>query len=76
MSPRRTTFPVPRPLIVNTSSTGIKNAFSISRLGCGTCSSTAAINFMIACAPNSPGSPSNALSALPRMIGISSPGNS
>ena len=38
--------------------------------------STASINCKIAPSPNSPLSPSNARSALPRIIGVSSPGNS
>ena len=38
---------VPRPVIVNTSSIGIKNGFSVSRSGCGMYVSTAVINSKI-----------------------------
>ena len=65
---------VPRPVIVKTSSTGMRNGFSISRTGCGIDSSTAFISSMT----DSPhlASPSSALSAETRTIGASSPGNS
>jgi len=75
---------VPRPVIVNTSSTGIKNALSTSRTGVGMYPSTASNN------PHTPSthtsSPrtnpgfavnaSNARNADPRTTGTSSPGNS
>ena len=61
-------------MIVNTSSTGIKNGLSVSRVGVGIYESTAAINSWIA--GTHFGSPSNAFKADPRMIGVSSPGNS
>ncbi len=67
---------VPRPLIENTSSTGIRNGLSISRFGSGMKLSIASISFWIAGVPSSPVSPSSAFSALPRMIGVSSPGKS
>ena len=66
---------VPRPVIVNTSSTGIRNGLSISRTGSGMNESHASISFWIDCVPYSESSPSSALSAEPRMIGVSSPGN-
>ena len=54
---------VPRPEMVNTSSTGIRNGLSISRFGSGTKLSSAAISAMIDGSPSSPASPSSALSA-------------
>jgi hypothetical protein len=65
---------VPRPEIVNTSSTGIRNGLSISRLGSGMKLSSASISFSTDGSPSSPGSPSSAFSALPRTIGVLSPG--
>ncbi len=65
---------VPRPEIVNTSSTGIRNGLSISRFGSGMNVSHASISFMIDGSPSSPASPSSAFSALPRTIGVVSPG--
>ena len=63
---------VPRPLIENTSSTGIKNGLSKSRTGSGIKSSTAFINSLID--SSYLGSPSEAFKADPRMIGVVSPG--
>ena len=65
---------VPRPVIVKTSSTGMRNGLSISRSGVGMQSSTASISSMID-SPHS-ASPSSALSAETRTTGRSSPGNS
>ena len=65
---------VPRPVIVNTSSIGIKNGLSTSRSGSVMKESTASINSTIF-SPHS-ASPSNAFNALTRTIGVSSPGNS
>ena len=65
---------VPRPVIVNTSSTGIRYGLSSSRTGSGMNESHASISFWIDCAPYSDVSPSSALSAEPRMIGVVSPG--
>src|SRR5207249_140401 len=65
---------VPRPVIENTSSTGIKNGLSTSRCGIGTCVSNASNNSQIS--PTAPASPSNARNADPRITGTSSPGNS
>ena len=47
----RPVMTVPRPVMVKTSSTGIRNGLSISRSGCGMCSSTASISSMIDVAP-------------------------
>ena len=66
---------VPRPEIENTSSTGIRNGFSMSRLGCGIhavqrfdqLDDRSARRFR-------DWSPSSAFSAEPLMIGVSSPG--
>src|SRR5207248_8382409 len=65
---------VPRPVMENTSSTGIRNGFSTSRFGTGmllskaaSSSSTLSVHFL---------SPSSAFKAAPRIIGTSSPGNS
>jgi len=52
---------VPRPVIVKTSSTGMRNGFSVSRTGSGTDSSTAAMSSRTF-APHS-ASPSSAFSA-------------
>ncbi len=65
---------VPRPVIVNTSSTGIRNGLSMSRAGSGTYSSTAAISSRIFGVHSA--SPSSAFSAEPRTTGRSSPGKS
>ena len=63
--------------MLNTSSIGSKNGLSISRFGSGTYASTAAINSKMHFASALFGSSlSSAFNALPRMIGISSPGNS
>src|SRR5207249_68090 len=64
---------VPRPEIVNTSSTHIKNALSTSRRGSGMKLSTASLNCKIAPSPNSPLSPSNARNALPRPVHLRRP---
>src|SRR5512139_3855912 len=67
---------VPRPDMLNTSSTGSKNGLSTSRTGSGTYWSTASINSNIHRASPLPASSlSNAFNALPRTIGVSSPGN-
>ena len=65
---------VPRPVIVNTSSTGIKNGLSVGRSGVGIYSSTISINSRIFFLASS--SPSNAFKAEPRTTGMSSPGKS
>ena len=52
---------VPRPVIVNTSSIGIKNGLSNSRTGSGIDASAASINSMIFACHSS--SPSNAFNA-------------
>ena len=65
---------VPRPVIVNTSSIGIKNGLSKSRCGSGMNVSAASINSItLACHS---ASPSNAFNADTRTTGASSPGNS
>jgi len=64
---------VPRPVIENTSSIGIRNGLSRSRVGSGTKLSTASINSVIPAVHA--GSPSSALSADTRTTGVSSPGN-
>ena len=65
---------VPRPEIENTSSTGIRNGLSMSRLGSGMYASSASTSLMIDGTPISLWSPSSAFSAEPLMIGVSSPG--
>ena len=65
---------VPRPVIVKTSSTGMRNGLSISRSGCGIAVSTAFMSSM-SLSPHS-ASPSSAFSAETRTTGRSSPGNS
>jgi hypothetical protein len=65
---------VPRPEIVNTSSTGIRNGLSISRFGSGMKVSSASISLAMAGSPTSVASPSSALSAEPRTMGVLSPG--
>ncbi len=68
---------VPRPVIENTSSTGIRNGLSRSRFGSGTELSTASISSQIALQSSESGSSdSSAFKALPRITGTSSPGNS
>ena len=76
----RSTLPVttvPRPLMVNTSSMGIKNSLSMGRSGSGMYSSTESINSMILLFHSSSRPPvvSRLFKALPRVMGISSPGN-
>jgi hypothetical protein len=61
-------------VIVNTSSIGIKNGRSTSRVGSGIAESTASINETIESAH--PESPSSAFNADTRTTGMSSPGNS
>ncbi len=65
---------VPRPVIVKTSSIGMRNGLSISRSGCGMYSSTAFISSMSD--SDHFASPSRALSAETRTTGRSSPGYS
>ena len=65
---------VPRPVIVNTSSIGIRNGLSTSRVGSGMYESTASMSSRIFGVHS--GSPSSAFSAEPVTIGMSSPGNS
>src|SRR5688572_28263464 len=67
---------VPLPEMEKTSSTGIRNGLSISRLGVGMYASSASASFMIAFTPMSESSPSSALSAEPITIGVLSPGKS
>src|SRR6056297_376014 len=66
---------VPLPVILNTSSTGIRNGLSVSLSGDGISSSTAAINSSILSA-HSPSGSSNAFSADPTIIFVLSPSNS
>src|SRR5213594_3759558 len=65
---------VPRPVIENTSSTGIRNGLSTSRCGIGMYSSSAFKSSQIFSAHAL--SPSSAFSAAPRITGTWSPGNS
>jgi len=65
---------VPRPVIENTSSTGIKNALSTSRLGSGIQESTASINASIVATHLA--SPFNPPKADPWITGMLSPSNS
>ena len=67
---------VPRPLIENTSSIGIRNGLSISRTGSGMYSSSALTRSSIGLAALASLGVVEGRPALPRMIGISSPGNS
>ncbi|SEH79191.1 hypothetical protein BAZSYMB_GCONTIG00701_1 [Bathymodiolus azoricus thioautotrophic gill symbiont] len=67
---------VPRPEIENTSSIGIIKVLSVSRLGVGMYESSASTNLKIEGTPISDVSPSNALSAEPKITGVSSPGKS
>jgi hypothetical protein len=64
----------PRPVIVKTSSIGIRNGLSTSRSGSGMYESTASMSSRIFAFCSS--SPSSAFSAEPVTIGMSSPGNS
>src|SRR6266404_3122509 len=66
---------VPRPEIENTSSTGIRNGLSTSRLGIGMYLSISSTSFTTEGTPSSLLSPSSAFSADPMMIGVFSPGN-
>ena len=64
--------------MLNTSSIGIRNGLSISRSGVGMYSSTTRINSQMHAYSGAFGSVlvlSNASRALPRTIGMSSPGN-
>ena len=76
MTPRsmRPVTTVPRPVIVKTSSTGMRNGLSISRSGVGMESSTAFMSSRMASPHFS--SPSSAGAAATRTTGRSSPGNS
>src|SRR6266576_3401730 len=65
---------VPRPVIENTSSTGIRNGFSISRFGIGMLLSNAANSSSTF--PTHALSPAIAFKADPRITGMSSPGYS
>ena len=69
---------VPRPLMPNTSSTGMRNGWSRGRSGTGMYSSTASISSQMPL-PHSESrevsSASSALRALTRTMGMSSPGN-
>src|SRR5690554_1568935 len=65
---------VPRPVIVNTSSTGIMNGLSVARGGVSMYASTAAINSSTLATYS--GLPSNAPNAEPLITGMSSPGKS
>ena len=66
---------VPRPVIVNTSSTGIRNGWSVALSGVGIQSSTASMSFTIL-SPHSPSGSSSAFSADPTTIGVLSPSKS
>ena len=59
----------------NTSSTGIEKGLSSARCGVGTYESTASISSRILAFPSASFSPLSAASALPRTMGMSSPGN-
>ena len=72
LMPVEDVFTVPRPEIVKTSSTGIRNGLSISLTGSGIYSSTALSNSSIDFIASS--SSDKALSAEPRMTGTLSPG--
>ena len=68
---------VPRPLMLNTSSIGIRNGLSVSRTGVGMYSSTARISSQMHSYSGAFGSllvDSSTPKALPRTIGMSSPG--
>jgi len=68
---------VPRPLIENTSSIGIMNGLSVARTGSGIYSSTTRSNSLMQAYSGAFGSVlvlSNASFALPRTIGVVSPG--
>ena len=62
---------VPRPVMVNTSSMGMRKGLSMSRSGVGMYSSTASMSSLILATHS--GSPSRALRADTRMTGASSP---
>jgi hypothetical protein len=69
---------VPRPLMLNTSSIDIRKGRSTSRTGVGMYSSTTRISSQMQAYSGALGSVlvlSRALRALPRMMGVSSPGN-
>ena len=73
LSVPRSTLPVatvPRPVIENTSSIGIRNGLSVSRSGSGMYESTVSISSMIL-SPHSPEGSSRALRAEPLTIGQS-----
>ncbi len=77
LSTPRSTLPVttvPRPVIVKTSSIGMRKGFSISRTGSGIAVSTASMSSMSFSDHSL--SPSSAFSAETRTTGTSSPGNS
>ena len=61
---------VPRPVMENTSSTAIKNGFSVSRCGSGIQESNASISLLMHGSPSSLWSPSIAFNAEPRTIGV------
>ena len=68
---------VPRPLMLNTSSMGIRNGLSVSRTGVGMYSSTARMRFQMHSYSGAFGSLlvlSSTPSAEPRTTGMSSPG--
>ncbi|ETV76702.1 hypothetical protein H257_09178 [Aphanomyces astaci] len=67
---------VPRPEMLNTSSTGSKNGRSKSRTGSGMYSSTCFIRSRIAALPRGESVPWTACNADPRTTGMSSPGKS
>jgi len=67
---------VPRPVIENTSSMGIRKLLSSARSGCGIEASSASISSSMQAFAASSDGVSPAASAEPLMIGMSSPGNS
>ena len=67
---------VPRPVIENTSSIGIRNGLSSARSGCGIVASSASISSSMHAFAVSSAEFSSAFSADPLMIGMSSPGKS
>ncbi|OPZ76373.1 MAG: hypothetical protein BWY79_01652 [Actinobacteria bacterium ADurb.Bin444] len=76
MTPRsiRPVTTVPRPVMVNTSSMGIRKGFSVSRTGSGMKLSQALMSSMILSLHSLFVSDSRAFSAEPRTMGVSSPG--
>ena len=66
---------VPLPVIENTSSTGMMNGLSLSLSGSGIYASISS-NSSTILSPHGPAGSSNAISADPLTIGVSSPGNS